>query len=116
MSRAGIGQLVDALESIAENAGRLTWPNPKYANDIEGFARDILGIDSVWDGQRRIFSSVLVPESSTVVRAGTKVGKTFSIAIIVLWFHCTVAESNIAITASTLPQAKATIWMELIRL
>lgn len=116
MSYEGVAQLATLLEDIAEASTRLAWPNARYANDIEGFARDILGFDSTWDGQRRIYASVQQPRSSTVVRAGTKVGKTFSIGVIILWFYCTVGDANIVFTASTMPQAKATIWQEVIRL
>lgn len=112
----GISHLATMLEGIAEAGRTLSWPNPKYLHNIEGFCHDILGFDSTWDGQRRIYASVQEPESSTVVRAGTKVGKTFSIGVIILWAYCSIEDANVVFTASTMPQAKATIWQEVIRL
>lgn len=72
MSYEGVAQLATLLEDIAEASTRLAWPNARYSNDIEGFARDILGFDSTWDGQRRIYASVQQPRSSTVVRARSR--------------------------------------------
>lgn len=109
---SGYAMLAEVCETIAREAGTITWPDPRYAEDIEGFARDILGLEP-WEGQKRIFKEVEKPESSVIVRAGTKVGKTNSIGVEALWFYCTFAESQVAFTASTAPQAQATIWREI---
>lgn len=109
---SGYAQLAEVCETISREAGTIRWPDPRYARDIAGFARDILGIEP-WEGQLRIFKALEEPESSVLVRAGTKVGKTNSIAIEALWFYCTVPECQVAFTASTAPQAQATIWREI---
>lgn len=101
------------FEEIANTRVSLSWPSVRYADDPVGFARDILGIDSLWEGQIRILDSVKRPKSSTIVRAGTKVGKSYSIAILALWAYCTIPRANVVMTASNKEQLSTVLWAEI---
>lgn len=78
------------------------------------FARVFLGMtpDAV---QRPILESVAA-NPRTAARTGNGVGKTFSAAVIVLWFLLTRRPSVVVTTASTWRQVSKQLWAEINRL
>src|SRR5580704_251355 len=90
------------------------WPNNKYANDPEGFARDVLKITVILRHQREFLIAVR-DNKLVAVSAGQKIGKTFIIAVLVWWVFCTFPNANITITATTGDQVEAVIWPEVMK-
>jgi len=96
------------FDEWTRDATRLQWPSPRYLDDLEGFARDILGI-RFWSKQREI-GCALVEHRSVAVKAGQKVSKTFTLAIRALHFYCCYADSQTYLTAPTLGQVDKPMW------
>lgn len=86
-------------------------PADPYAQDPDGWAREILGIH-LWSRQRQIAESVR-DHSRTAVRSGHGVGKTLSAAVVALWFLDTHASSRVITTATKWSQVKALLWHEI---
>lgn len=108
-----VSLVAEVFEGIADTKVHLTFPTVRYADSPEDFAYYILGVDTLWDGQLKIFDSFKKPKSSTIVRAGTKVGKSFSIACLALWAYCTIPRANVAMTAGSKEQISNVLWSEI---
>lgn len=113
MTSPYVGLVAALFEEIAETRVHLKFPTQRYADSPEAFAYYILGVDSLWDGQLQIFDSVKAPKSSTIVRAGTKVGKSFSIACLALWAYCTIPRASVVMTAGSKEQLTNVLWSEI---
>ena len=92
----------------------LSWPNPKYAHDLEGFIRDILGY-RLWSKQREL-CHLLDVNPRVAAKAGQKVSKTFTLAADALRHFCTYADGRVYVMAPTDGQVKDPIWREISRL
>ena len=93
---------------------RLSWPNLKYEHDVEGFARDILGIRA-WSKQRELLE-LLQSHPRVAVKAGQKVSKTNSLAIRALHHFCTYGDARVYMMAPTDGQVKDPMWREVCRM
>ena len=82
--------------------------------DIEGFAREILGI-LPWSRQAEIFEALAEWKRIGVV-SGHKTGKSTALAIIALWFYCSFSNARVVITATSDRQVNGIIWREIKRL
>lgn len=81
-----------------------------YENDPAGFARDILGVQ-LWGKQEEILLSVL-DNWRVAIRSGHTVGKTFTMAVLVLWWL--YARRGLVITtAPTWEHVEGVLWREI---
>lgn len=117
----------------------------QYQTDIVGFARDVLGyvpcetieecesevarqraanaLAGKPDEQPRILwrKQIQILKAAqnhrrVAVRSGRKVSKSFTAAIIALWFYCCFSEARVVMTAVTARQVDEIIWREVRRL
>lgn len=90
-----------------------TWePFAKYVDDPVGFAREVLGIKRLWAKQIEILEAARAHKRITV-RSGHKVSKSFSAAILALWFYCTRDDARVLMTSVTARQVERVLWREL---
>lgn len=82
--RAELGDLLAAHHSAPD---RLTEWAARYGSDPRAFARDVLGITSpgLWAKQAELVDFVAANRLTSAVSANT-VGKTFALAVLVLWW------------------------------
>ena len=83
-----------------------------YSGSIPFFAKNILGIKSLWDGQYRIMDSVM-KNRITVVASGHALGKDYIASVIALHFAYSNAPSKVILTAPSQRQVKDIMWSEL---
>ncbi|MGW8285765.1 MAG: hypothetical protein ACWGPR_08605 [Candidatus Deferrimicrobiaceae bacterium] len=95
----------------------------KYADDPEGFFREVLKIEP-WEhggegfgphGQGDILRAVR-DHDTVACRSGHKTGKSTSAAGLALWFLCTRDEARVVCTAPTDRQVRKVVWREVKRL
>src|SRR6478735_5267737 len=79
-----------------------------YPNDPVGFARDILGI-TLWSRQIEIVESITKHKRVAVV-SGHRLGKSWSLAILAIWFFCSFPKARVVIMAATDRQVNSIIW------
>ena len=82
-----------------------------YRDEPYLYLRDILGVEPS-DQQLQLIESVVKPGSKTTVRAGHGVGKTTSLAWLILWFLPTHINCVIPCTAPTGHQLMDVLWPE----
>jgi len=82
-----------------------------YATRPIEFAEEILGVD-IWSKQEEILEAVLINKRVTV-KSCHGAGKTFTAAIVVLWFLICYAPSTVVTTAPTARQVKSILWEEI---
>jgi hypothetical protein len=82
--RAELGDLLAAHDAAPDRLA--TWA-ARYGADPAGFARDILGITApgLWAKQVELVEAVAANRLTTAVSANT-VGKTYALAVLVLWW------------------------------
>jgi len=85
-----------------------------YRDDPLGFARDILGVHTLWHKQEDILRAI-VNHRRVAVRSGHSVGKTFTLAIAVIWWLF-ARKGLVVTTASTWHQVERVLWKEIGRL
>jgi phage terminase large subunit len=78
------------------------------------FARRFLGVQ-LWQGQVEILESIRT-HRKTAVKACHGVGKTFVLAVAVLWWLARYKEGIVLTTSSTFRQVKTQLWSEVHRL
>jgi phage terminase large subunit len=105
--------LADARARV-DLAAAVTWPNDRWRDDPEGFARDVLGVE-LWAGQREIVESVR-DHRNTTARSGHKTGKTSAGACLSLWFYCSFPDSRVILTSVKAPQVEKVMWREIRKL
>lgn len=108
------GVAAAALRADAKRSTTLTWPNPRYLHDPEGFCYYILGF-RLWDRQRDTINSVR-DHKLTGVRAAQKVSKSRSAAALALWWYCCVKFAKVYMTASTGKQVEGVLYAEIQKL
>jgi len=89
-------------------------PLTHYANDFEGFCRDILGV-TLWHKQVEIGNSVR-DNPRTAVSACYASGKTFTAACLVLWWLYTRRPAMCITTAPTGRQVRTLLWRDIKKL
>lgn len=102
--------LSEALNQQREVAGDPT-RFTKYRDDPVGFAQDILGVHSLWTKQKEILYNI-VTERRLAVRSGHGTGKTFVLAIAVIWWVY-ARKGMVVTTASTWSQVERVLWREI---
>ncbi len=90
------------LESLIANL-RLT----KYQNDPVGFAHDILKVKP-WAKQIEIMEAVVKYRKVMVVSANS-IGKSWILAVLLLWHHCTRTKGLTLFTAPAFRQVEAVV-------
>ncbi len=78
------------------------------------FARRFLGVE-LWDKQVEILRSIR-KHRKTVIKSSHGVGKTFVLALAVLWWLARYKDGIVLTTSSTLRQVKTQLWSEIRRL
>jgi len=86
----------------------------EYAEDPDGFARDILGVE-LWEKQREIAMAVLENPRVAVASCFAS-GKTFLAAVLVIWWICTRSPALVITTAPTGRQVRWLLWREIRKL
>jgi len=87
------------------------WPSDKYTNDPIAFVREVLNADP-WSRQCEILEAVR-DNPRTAVRSGHKIGKSFVVACLALWFYCTYQRARVILTSTTSRQVDAILWTEI---
>ena len=82
-----------------------------YAGNPVAFAKEVLGVD-IWEKQEEILEYVLNNKRVTV-RSCHGAGKSFTAAIVVLWFLICYSPSTVVTTAPTARQVKSILWEEI---
>ncbi len=82
-----------------------------YATRPVEFAIEVLGVD-IWSKQEEILDAVLINKRVTV-KSCHGAGKTFTAAIVVLWFLICYCPSTVVTTAPTARQVKSILWEEI---
>ena len=98
----------DGLPDISDTALR-------YRGDIIGYATERLGVNLTEDMSRFLLS--VQDNTITVVQSGTALGKTFSEAILTLYFHEVYPESQVYLTAPPpVSNLQNQLWAEVVGL
>jgi phage terminase large subunit len=87
---------------------RLRFPSPRYRNDPAAFAREILGLE-LWAKQLEILELVR-DHKRVAVKSGHRVGKSYLIAAIALWFYCSFEDARVVLSSTTSRQVDAILW------
>jgi len=102
---------VISFRAAAAKAAKLSWPNPKYKDDPEGFAWDIFGV-RLHPKQVDIIWSVVRNRRTTCV-ACHKAGKTMLGAIAALWWYCTIPGGRVILFAPTEENVQSNLYYEI---
>lgn len=84
-----------------------------YGHDPVAYAHDVLGLET-WSRQEEMLQAV-VEHDQVAVRAGRKVSKSNSAAILAVWF-AHVRGGNVFLTSSSYDQIRRILWAEIRRL
>jgi hypothetical protein len=106
--RTFAGDLRESLLTLVREATTLSWPSPRYEKDPVGFCRDILGFDP-WERQREVMQAV-VDHPLVSVKSGHRVGKSWLVAALALWFYCTFIDARVICTAPTAMSVQGIVW------
>src|SRR5216684_444349 len=74
-----------------------------YETDPVAYAEQVLGITTLWDVQKDVLRSLLVPPCRVLVASGHDVGKTFVAALALNWWYDTF---NPGVVISTAPSSR----------
>lgn len=108
--RDALGSLVQKLAPLT-GASSIVWPSTKWQADPVGFARDVLGVKKLWQGQIEILEAIRDNRNVTV-RSGHKIGKSTALAIAALWFYSSFDRAKVFMTAVKSSQIDDAIWNE----
>src|SRR5262245_15636438 len=84
----------------------------EYVNDPVRFAREVLGVRVLWSRQRELLEAVR-DNSRVSDRSCHGASKSFTVAILCLWWATTRADSLVLVTAPTRRQVFQIIWNEM---
>jgi hypothetical protein len=105
---------LDPRPEVGEESSVITWPSPTYQADPVSFSRDILGVDPAVH-QIAIADDVRDNKRVAVV-SGHKIGKSFIMAWLALWFYCSFPDARSIFTSTTDRQVNKILWRELRKL
>ena len=94
---------------------KLSFPCFQYADDPEGFCRDVLGIEQLWDKQLELIHAVAIYDRVSV-RATQKSSKSFTLAALALWWWSTRKEGRVIFLAPTYRQCQAVLYRQILQL
>ncbi len=103
--------LLDALRVELQISTRVRFPSSLYANNPEGFFRNVLGVEP-WGKQVEIMNAVRDYNRVAVV-SGHKIGKSSVCAGIALWRYCSFPDARVVMTSTTARQVDQILWREL---
>ncbi len=86
----------------------------RWAMDPVSFLRDVFGMEA-WKRQEEIMMA-LTTHKRVAVRSGHKVSKSFSAALLALWWVCTRPDAHVVFTSAADFQVKQILWAELKKL
>lgn len=100
----------DKLLEATGNDDKWHWPNPAYRQDPVAFMRECLAMEP-WVRQIELLEAVR-DHRRVAVRAGRKVSKSCSAAIIALWWFCSWYDAQVVMTSTTARQVDEILWDE----
>jgi phage terminase large subunit len=105
------------LRRVRAQQRKLTFEQlgPRYYDDPEGFAREVLGVENLWSKQLEMLLAVRDYDRVTI-RASQKSSKTHSAAILILWWFCTRVEARCIFTAPTWRQTQNVLYRQILQL
>lgn len=115
------GALLNLLEAKKVEKSRLTYPCRQYQDDIEGFARDVLGL-RCWGKAREMYHAAQAAQKEgavidrVVVQSSQKAAKSFSSAVIALWYMCCFEDATVILTGPRQRTVQKIIWKEISKL
>lgn len=100
-----------------EQSRRLAFPCTEYQDDIDGFARRVLGVRSTRKQCQlyRIAEQLYRPDATIkrgVIRSCVKSGKTRTVAVLSLWRYCCWADSRTLLTGPGERSVQKLAWRE----
>lgn len=84
----------------------------RWRDDPVTFAREALGVVRMWWRQEELLRAAAT-HRKVAVRSGQKTSKTFTIAILALWWALTRPKSRVVIVAPSARQIRINVWGEL---
>lgn len=87
----------------------------RWRDDPVTFAQEALGVARMWWRQEELLRAAAT-HRKVAVRSGQKTSKTFTIAILALWWALTRPKSRVVVLAPSARQIKINIWGELANL
>lgn len=87
----------------------------RWRDDPVAFAREALGVSRIWWRQEELLRA-LVSHEKVVVRSGQKTSKTFSLAILAVWWALTRRRSLVILLAPSQHHLEHVLWGEIQRL
>lgn len=106
------GELLAEICRLRAEKKQIRWPSARYLGQ-EGvllFAREILGL-RLYGRQREMLVAVAT-HKQVAVRSGHRTAKSYSVAILCLWWYCTRGAARVVITAPTNKQVQEVIYRE----
>lgn len=105
------GAWAAAILEMLEDEHRIRFPSTRYRFDPVGFFRDILGIDP-WSEQVRVLEAVR-DFDRVAWKSGRRVGKSYLVAGLALWFYCSWPFARVIMTSTTARQVDSILWRAL---
>jgi len=99
-----------ALRDELESVRHITWPCPRYADDVQGFCREILGFE-LYEKQLEVVA-LLMAHDQVACASGHRVGKSRLVAAIALWWYCAHPDGRVLMTAPGDRQLQHVLWRE----
>lgn len=93
---------------MLEAEHRITFPAARYRHDPVGFLRDVLGIEP-WSEQVRVLEAVR-DHDRVAWKSGRRVGKSYLVAGLALWFYCSWEYARVIMTSTTARQVDSILW------
>lgn len=101
--------LARAIEQERSALTTIRWPSPIYEGRIQEFAREILGLQHIWSRQAEVLEAVLTHDA-VAVSAGRKVSKSYSIAILALYWWATYPDGIVTLMSTTESQVDRNVY------
>lgn len=87
----------------------------RWRDDPVAFAREALGVARIWHRQEELLRA-LVDHEKVAVRSGQKTSKTFSLAILAVWWALTRRRALVVLLAPSQHHLEHVLWGEIQRL
>jgi hypothetical protein len=88
------------------------WPATRYQSDPGLFFREVLAIPEIMAHQLEITLAVR-DHDKVAVSSGQKIGKTYLLACLILWYWCSFLDANVTIMMTTKGQMVDILWREI---
>ena len=98
--------------TLALTAAAVAWPDPRYRDKPVEFAREVLGIEKLWSFQIELLEAIR-DHKRVAVASGHKVAKSFTAAVVALWWFCSYEDARVVLTAPTARQVDKILWREI---